>query len=479
MSDDQNLGTRVRSLRRRANLSQAKLARDLGISASYLNLIEHNRRRLPVPLMFRVATVLGVDVNEFATGAAADLQGQLMEFLADPMFDNPDLKANDVRDLVEVQPGFAQAFVNLYRTFQGAREELENLGSLMLDGSAYLGVDTSRLPSEEVNDLIQRNLNHFPAIEELAEGYWERFHLSPARMYEGFTRILLDDFDTDVRVVTAGRARGVIRRYNPADRVLHLSETLAPRSRHFHMAHQIGLLALGKIADDVALDPQLTTDESRKLCRMVLANYFAGAILMPYARFHEAAEEERYDVELLGHRFRTSFEQVCHRLTTLRRRGHEGVPFHLVKADTAGNIRKRFSASGIQFARFSGGCPRWNVNQSFTTPERIRVQVSEMPDGAVYFCIARTLTTRLGGFHSTESIHAIGLGCGMEHAKRLVYSDGLDLAAAEVVPIGTNCRLCDRPHCEQRAFPSVKRPMSLDENVRQVAFFAPSAGESG
>jgi predicted transcriptional regulator len=195
---------------------------------------------------------------------------------------------------------------------------------------------------------------------------------------------------------------------------------------------------------------------------------------MPYEPFLRAAREERYDVELLGHRFRTSFEQVCHRLTTLRRPQLAGVPFHLVRVDAAGNISKRFSASGVRIARFSGACPRWILHSAFLTPGMFRRQVSRMPDGTLYFAIARTLDKEGAGFHGPHAVHAIEMGCPIEYARELVYSDGVDLDnVAAAVPVGVTCRLCERMDCEQRVFPSLQNPIHIDEHVRGVSFYAP------
>jgi predicted transcriptional regulator len=209
---------------------------------------------------------------------------------------------------------------------------------------------------------------------------------------------------------------------------------------------------------------------------VVLANYFASAVLMPYQPFLEAARSERYDIDLLGHRFRSSFEQTCHRLTTLRRPGAEGVPLHMVRVDIAGNISKRYSGSGLRFARFSGACPRWNVFEAFTTPGLFRTQLSQMPDGATYFWVARTVNRESGGFHAPRSVVAIGMGCEASRARELVYADGIDLESREaVVPVGITCRLCERMDCEQRAFPPLQHPLQVNANVRGVSFYAPPA----
>jgi predicted transcriptional regulator len=205
---------------------------------------------------------------------------------------------------------------------------------------------------------------------------------------------------------------------------------------------------------------------------VALANYFAAAVLMPYEAFLAAAEEARYDLELLGHRFRVNFEQTCHRLTTLRKPGHEGIPFHMVRVDIAGNISKRFSASGLRFARYSGACPRWVVFAAFLTPGEIRTQLSEMPDGTRHFWVARTVRKTRGGYHAPRTEFALGLGCDVKHATGLIYAEGVNLQTREaVVPVGVTCRACERMDCEQRAFPALQHRLRINEHVRGVSFY--------
>jgi predicted transcriptional regulator len=202
-------------------------------------------------------------------------------------------------------------------------------------------------------------------------------------------------------------------------------------------------------------------------------------MLLPYAPFLQAAREERYDVDVIGRRFRVGFEQVCHRFTTLRRPGAEGVPFHMIRIDVAGNISKRFSASGIRFARYSGACPRWNIFQAFMTPGMVRIQVSRMPDGITFFCLARTLQRDSGGFHAQQPVQAIGLGCQLSFARELVYSDGIDLESTDLAtPVGVTCRVCERTDCEQRAFPSLRHPLQVNENVRGPSLYMPVASST-
>ncbi len=263
----------------------------------------------------------------------------------------------------------------------------------------------------------------------------------------------------------------MLRRFDPDRRILSLSELLPQRSRTFQLAHQLALLEHSELLDRLINHPLLRTAASRALARVALANYFASAVLMPYERFLRAARSERYDIDILARRFQASFEQVCHRLTTLRRPGLEGVPFHFLRIDIAGNISNSFSASGIRFARFSGACPRWNAHAAFLTPGLIRTQISEMPDGRKNLCIARTLQKDTGGYRGQHAMQAVGLGCEMGHAKDLIYADGLRLDQPPV-PIGVTCRLCERTDCEQRAFPPLQQAFKVEENLRRTSFYA-------
>jgi len=469
------LGSKVRGLRRREGMSQVQLAERLGISASYLNLIEHNRRAVTAPLLIKLAQVFRLDLPALSGENDARLAADLLEVFGDPLFEGHDLAAAEVRELAAHSPGVARAALNLYRSYRAARESADALALRLSEGDEAFGIDRSRLPNEEVADLIQRHGNHFPELEEGAEMLWRAAGLSLPNLYEGLVRHLEEFEGIEVRVEKVGAMGGALRRYDPKKRLLTLSEVLRRGSRNFQLAHQIGLVTQTSTLDRIVRDSMLTTDESRAVGRVALANYFAGAALMPYADFLEAARSERYDIEVLGHRFRTSFEQVCHRLTSLRRPGAEGVPFHFVRIDVAGNISKRFSASGLRFPRFSGACPRWNVFAAFLTPGMIRTQIAQMPDGTTYFWIARTLRKDGGGYHSPSTVFGVGLGCEVRHARQLVYAEGVDLDTREAaVPVGITCRLCERTECEQRAFPPLQHPLAIDENVRGVSFYAPA-----
>ena len=467
-------GGKVRSLRRTQKLSQAELARRLGISASYLNLIEHNRRPFTAELLVKMADVLPIDVKALSAKNDERVVAELLEAFGDPLFENLDVIAPDVGELVSAHPVASEAILRLYEAYRDARESLASLAAKVSEQGVLSGAPP-RFPSEEVSDLLQRHSNYFPDLEAGAEALAKDARLEDRdALFAGLASYLERTHGVQVRIEQASVMKGALRRFDSKAGVLSLSEVLRRGSRNFHLAHQVGLLTQGVVLDRIAADPLLTTDEARALSRVALANYFAAAVLMPYEPFLGAARRERYDVELLGDRFRTSFEQVCHRLTTLRRPGAEGVPFHMLRIDIAGNISKRFSASGFRFARFSGACPRWNVFEACLTPGMIRTQISQMPDGQTFFDIARTVRKHGGGFHASHSSYAISLGCDLVHARDIVYADGRDLANREAVTeVGPTCRLCNRLDCEQRAFPPVQHPLIVNEHVRGVSFYAP------
>jgi predicted transcriptional regulator/transcriptional regulator with XRE-family HTH domain len=436
------IGGRVRRMRQERRLSQSQMAGELGISPSYLNLIESNQRPVTASVLLRLAEKFQIDLGSLSAEEDGRLATDLMEALSDPMFASADVKATDVRDLAATLPALGQAFVTLYHAYRRGGSSDGALG--MGDGEGA----SASIPSEEVSDFIQRHFNHFPMLEEAAESLWVDHGLALFTLQQDLVKVLAERFAVDVEIAATESMRGLLRAYNPLTRRLQLSELLTSPSRTFQLAHQIAFLG------------------------------FAAAVMAPYPRFLDAAKTSRYDTTILKHRFNLSFEQVCHRLTSLRRPGAEGVPFHLIRVDIAGNISKRFSSSGIHIARFGAACPRWNVYDAFATPGMLRVQVSRMPDGSSFFCIARTLTpggrqVMRGGLPARAGMLAIGLGCPLSHAKELVYADGLNLEDPTIVtPIGVSCRTCSRADCSDRAMPALAQRLIIDENRRGLSTYS-------
>jgi predicted transcriptional regulator/transcriptional regulator with XRE-family HTH domain len=457
------IGSRIQRLRRQSRISQAELAGQLGISASYLNLIEHNRRRITVPLLMKVAGQFGIEPGELVENDESRLVGDLMEIFGDDVFTDSQLTNQDIRDLAASNPTVGRAIVRLFDQYRALRTAKLTGAAPEEDGGYHPATDA-------VSDFIQEAGNYFPMLEEAAERVRHDIEGASDSFEYGLKTYLFNVFGLQWRM--APLPAGIARRYDPDRREILTSDVLPAESAIFSIAHQLGTLA-ASVQIDALIEASNLPADAPVLARNALASYFAGALLMPYEPFLKACKDTRYDIERIQRRFRTSFEQVCQRMTTLQRPGRAGVPLHLVRTDIAGNISKRFSLSGIHISRHSGACPRWNVYAAFLHPERINVQISQMPEGQRYFCIAKAIT-KGGHRHNAPRRHlSIGLGCHVSHAPALVYSDGMDLSdPSQSVPIGIGCRICPRLDCEQRAHPQTDHRFTLDETEMAESIYA-------
>lgn len=456
------IGGRIKRLRRHKKVSQTALAEALGISASYLNLLEHNRRRVTVALLFKAASYFGVEPGELAESEEPRLAGDLMEIFGDELFVDCDLTNQDIADLATSNPAVGRAVTRLYDRYR----------QLKPGGPAYPSPADAGGPvaTDAVSDFLQANANHFPALEEAAGRVRTDIDAASESFEHGLRSYLHNVFGLQWRL--AALPPGVTRRVEEAQGLILTADLLPAETAVFAVAQHLGRIGAGSTADRIIGDA-LLPEEAVPVAKNALTSYFAAALMMPYDAFLTTCRETRYDIERIGRRFRTSFEQVCHRMTTLQRPGRSGVPLHLVRTDIAGNISKRFSLSGIHIPRHSGACPRWNVYGAFLQPERINTQISQMPDGQRFFCIAKAVTK--GGYrHNEPRRHvSIGLGCHVAFASELVYADGIELSNPELtVPIGVGCRICPRKGCAQRAQPAADHRIVSEGSERAENFFA-------
>ncbi|UJQ94394.1 helix-turn-helix domain-containing protein [Mariluticola halotolerans] len=462
--DNPQIGGKIRRLRRQRHIAQADLAEAIGISASYLNLIEHNRRNITVPLLFKFAGYFGIEPGELAESDDSQLVGDLMEIFGDDLFADSDLTNQEIRDLAFSNPVAGRAVLRLFDKYR----------DLATGGSAPATADAEDGPyhraTDAISDFLQENANHFPTLEAAAERVRRDIDNASDNFEQGLRTYLINVFGTDWRL--ASLPHGLARRVSADGRALEVADILPPETAAFTIAHHTGLLAADTEINRIIDDSTLPEMDAPALARNVLAAYFAAALLMPYQPFLKACQDYRYDVDRIARRFSTSFEQVCHRMTTLQRPGASGIPLHLIRTDIAGNISKRFSLSGIHIPRHSGACPRWNVYSAFLQPGRTNIQLSQMPDGETYFCIARSFEK--GGYrHNAQRRHfSIGLGCNIAHAKKLIYADGIDLTnTTQIVPIGVGCRICPRMECDQRAHPPANHRFRLNDHERAESLY--------
>ena len=444
------IGRTVRRLRSERHLSQQALANTLGISASYLNLIEHDQRAVTATLLIKLAETLRIDLATLSGSDERQLEAGLRETFADPMLGAEAVPEAEIAALAGSSPNAARAVLSLYRAWRVAREDAG--GIALPSGRRIL------LPTEEARDLFTDHGNYFSGLEEAAEAIAVDLAATPAETNHAIAERLRRHHGL---TVTVGPLGATLRKYDPAARSLVLSEALPRESRGFHMAFQLALLEARDAVEQVVRAAEPTTPEAESIIRVGLLNYVAGALLMPYAPYLRAATDLRHDLEALAARFGVSFEQACHRLSGMQRPDARGIPFFFLVVDPAGNVSKRFSAAGFPFARYGGSCPKWVVHAAFATPGAVQVQVAELPDGAAFLCFARAVSRPAARWGDPAPVHVVAMGCSVSHAADMVYADGLDLDRARV-GIGLSCRLCDRPDCRSRAFPPLEHRLSLD-----------------
>lgn len=465
------VGVRLKRLREERGLTQIALAEALGLSASYLNQLEKNQRPLTVPVLLKINQIFGVDVQLFSEGDEARLISDLREVFADPA-NGEAISLSEIREVASGMPALGRAVTALHRRYRHALERADAIAGELGLGSGGVATLTAPMPYEQVRDFFYAHHNHFTELDEAAERLFDAEGLASGDMPEKLAGYIEQRHSVRI-TIAAGTNTGPQRRFDAAARVLSLSGRLDAGQRAFQIATQLGFLEVGDVIERLAVEAATGSTETHALARIGLANYFAGALIMPYRAFLAAAEAERYDIDLLGRRFGVGFETICHRLSSLQRPGAAGVPFFFVRVDRAGNISKRQSATDFHFSRVGGTCPLWNVYEAFAQPGRTLTQVARMPDGRTYLWIARTVHHAVGGYGDPGKTFSIGLGCDIRHAGRLIYSKGLDLDdPTAATPIGAGCKVCERLSCAQRAFPPIGRPLTIDETTSAFAPYA-------
>ncbi|QBF32861.1 short-chain fatty acyl-CoA regulator family protein [Thalassococcus sp. S3] len=450
-------GAKLREMRTRMGLTQKDFAEKLGVSLPYLNQMENNNRPVSTTVVLALAQEFGIDVTELSTGDSERLVSDMREALADPVFADDMPPLADLRLTASNAPALARALITLHRNYRQTHERLASLDEAL--GREDARVQAS--PWDEVRDFFHYCDNYIDAVDRAAEHF--------AQSNESNMRATALQALHDMGVSVQWNDVPTMRRFEVESRVLHLSSRAAPETQVFQLLLQVALLRQDKLLEATLDFARFQSADARAIAKIGLANYFAGAALMPYTAFQQAAQDSRHDLELLGGRFGASIEQVAHRLSTLQRPGAKGIPFFFVRVDQAGTITKRHSATRLQFARFGGACPLWNVHRAFETPGRFLRQLAETPDGVRYISLARDVSKSGGSYGAPVRRYAIALGCEVKHAGSLVYADNLDISNASAFePIGISCRICERKLCHQRSVPPLERQLNINTNRRDI-----------
>jgi predicted transcriptional regulator/transcriptional regulator with XRE-family HTH domain len=466
------IGQRLRAIRLTRRIRQAELARQLGISAAYLNLLEKGHRPVQLPLLFRALEVLEVDVERFMSEAGGGHPDDaLAQLLDDPLARTLDLEPGDLNAL-RAEPRLASTVAALFHLYKNTRAQLDRALS-----AAPSPVPLGYAPGDEVTDFLEQHRNYFPELEEAADAVRREGALPRRFVSDQLIALLRTRYRMDVAIEPPRETSSVVRSLDMANRRLRLSASLSESALKFQLGHVLGLMIL----DEHRLHERLIAvapprhAETQRLIKIHLANYFAGAVLLPYDEFFAEVERSRYDVEKVASSFESSYEAVAHRMCNLGAPRRAGVPLHFLRTDVAGNISKRYSASGLRFPHGHGTCPKWAAHAAFVTPAVISKQYSRMPDGATYFCFAKVISEPAAGSLVRGSLYSIGLGTSADNAPRFAYADDLPPIERDraVVATGITCRFCERTDCNQRAAPSYKFAFSIDEYTKKENFFSP------
>lgn len=465
------IGPALRRVREEARLTQTAFSQRLGLSVSYLNQIENNQRPATASVLVALSQTFGVDLATFAADDTDRLVTDLREAAADPMMADTVPNLQELKRVAVDSPAFARAFLRMHQTARRLGERLQAAGEspMMVPTEEH---ETALLPYEEVRDYFHYVDNYLDDLDRAAEDLAERLGLAAAsdrlQVLAGYLAAR-HGLNVDAN---ASLGDDILERYEAGPNVVSLDGALDPASRAFLLANRIARLEQADTMSQLVAVARFRSRPAGDIGRVALANYFAGALLLPYRRFLAAAKETRHDLDRLSRMFGASLEQVCHRLSTLQRPGQRGIPFYFVKVDRAGNVIKRHSATRFQFARFGGACPLWNVHEAFEQAGRTFVQVAEMPDGVRYMSLARAVTKGSAHWRAPVRRYAFGIGCEISYADEIVYSEGIDLKAdANVARIGVSCRICERNNCHQRAVPPVGREIRVPSDRRKVVPF--------
>lgn len=474
-----NVGHRLRALRLSKNIKQADAARELGVSPAYLNLIEKGKRVTPFPLLWKALRFFQVDPEAFMGELG---EGRVDEALA-KLLDEPLLKTlnldPDSLQSLSAEPKLAGTVAALFNLYKNTRSQLENVMAQLSSeerGRVPSSPQEPRLdysPFDEVTDFLQEHENYFPELEEEAEALRRDFESDRIVSSGALMKMLESRFGVATRIADAPEGSSVVRRLSLEDKVLELSPSLTEQPLKFQIAATLGLLVLDKTRlMERIVGARTRHAETPRLIKVNLANYFAGALMLPYGAFFKEVQRTRYDIELLSSIFGSTYETVAHRVCNLADPKRKGLPFHFIRTDIAGNISKRYSGTGFKFTS-AGSCGKWAVHLAFLTPSQLTRQYSAMPDGTTYFDFAKVQLQPIEGRIVRGTAHSIGLGTHAENARYLAYGLPSTDLKRDAVPIGVSCRFCERTDCNQRSAASYRFAFSFDEYTKKDCFFSP------
>lgn len=488
-------GPRVRRIRNGMDLTQTAMATELGISPSYLNLIERNQRPLTAQLVLKLVSTYKIDVEALQPSGDSGSVSALKEVFSDPLLEGELPGDTELLEISDGAPNASAAIVKLYRAYREQQVRLSDLSNLMGETGQVVGPQESQLPVDVVRSAFENAAWCFPALEKAAERINEALKNHSGRM-AALYGLLRADHGISVQILPVETMPVWRKRYDRHSQRLFLSERLPRPDRAELLAQELVLLRESKVIDEEVELMKITGDEAIRLARMELSRYAALAVLMPYNRFLQTAERVKHDLNVLTARFEASFAQVAQRLVAMQDKSggkRAGLPFFMLEVDQAGTVLRRVGAKGFPTSRFGGNCPKLAIHAAFSTPGAILAERVAMPNGDVFLTICRTLDGPIAGAGERPRRTAVLLGIEDEHGKAMLKANqqsegksagvvfsGDDIATRAIshaqllpdtrvsppVPVGSTCRLCERADCVARAAPPITKPLGLDDLVQ-------------
>lgn len=455
------IGPQLRQLRRDRQQTQAEMAKALGVSPAYVNMLENNQRSLSVQMLMAVSEAYQVDWRKLVNDPPRNLLVDLRNALQDPVFGDavPDLQ--ELRAAIDHAPRLVECFIKLHGDHSGTLDRIMRQDS---EGAKEALLATA--PETLIYNYFRAQDNYFDGLERAAESLREEEPCGSEDVFFVIKARLKGRHGIDVRTEAMDDMQA-LRSYDREARVVRLSEALDFQNRVFQLAHVLCLVEFPDLLEQLTAQSGIATDSGIARCKVELGNYFAAAFLMPYRAFRKTAQATRYDVDRIAARFNCSYEQVCHRLTTMQRPNAKGVPFFFLRIDRAGNVSKRFNATSFNLAQFGGSCPVWNIHMAFRTPGEVLPQFVELPDGKRFFTLSRTTDRPSFGPEVQNHRLAVAIGCEMQFAHLVGYAKAFNQQVPGLFsPIGINCHVCRRQACAQRAHQPLFVDLPMDPSRR-------------
>jgi XRE family transcriptional regulator, fatty acid utilization regulator len=453
-------GHAVRRIRRANGQTQVVMAEALGVSPSYLNLIERNQRPLTASLLLKLAQRYDFDPRTLTGATPGGGVEAIRRRLGDPMFADLMIDRAQVEEWIAASPDAVEAFARAFDRISG--------GSISGAGGK---IEPDAIAA--VRREIERWRNHFADLDVAAEALADELRITSNDLYAAITERLRVKHQLSIRIMPSDVMPDRLRRLDLHARQLQISELLDSASRTFAAAFQLAQIEAKAEIDALVSGAGFTERAGERLYRRHLTSYFAAAVMMPYARFLRACETTGYDIVLLQRRFGAGFEQVAHRLTTLQRVGARGLPFFMLRIDHAGQSSKRFAgASTSPLVASDRRCPLWHVHRAFDRPGQLTPHLVELEDQSRWFTLSRTVHPQAGMSGAVNAEFAICLGLEAKLASPLAAARGIDLTSGAATPIGLGCPACTRPECPQRSAPPAGRVLVFNERERGMSPFA-------